>query len=134
MRAESVISRNRLFSRSQPPFCFALFAHAPSFDQRRWPQNREFLDFGADCIWVDPALVAALDSPSVDGRSSERPLERGRRGPKGVPKDARLPTGYGPRLQPRFDRIARGAVSTERPSVAAPAPLDCESVGHKISA
>jgi hypothetical protein len=35
---------------------------------------------------IDAAFGAALD-------------ERGRRGPKGVRKDARLSTGFGPRLQ-----------------------------------
>ncbi len=44
--------------------------------------------------------VAALHSPSIDGRPSGRPLERGRRGPKAVLEDARLSTGYRPRLQP----------------------------------
>ena len=30
-----------------------------------------------DCVWVNAADCTALDSPSSDGRSSERPLERG---------------------------------------------------------
>jgi len=51
------------------------------------------VDFSEKCACIGrlAALVAALD-------------ERGRRGPTGVPEDARLPTGYGPRLQPPIRR------------------------------
>jgi hypothetical protein len=56
---------------------------------RRFPRRSTQFPSGAPrarCLWVDLALVAALD-------------ERGRRGRKGVRKDACLTTGYGPRLQ-----------------------------------
>jgi hypothetical protein len=39
----------------------------------------------ADYVLVDPSVVAALGSPSKEGRSSERPLERGRRGQRPRP-------------------------------------------------
>ena len=51
-------------------------------------------------------VIEAVSVEAVGGaaRLAERTVaaldERGRRGPKGVRKDARLPTGYGPRLQP----------------------------------
>ena len=53
------------------------------------------------------SLLSHTLASGESSADSERPLERGRRGPTGVPKDARLPTGYGPRLVLSFSRLIR---------------------------
>ena len=73
-----------------------------SFPRKRGSKVRVSLwtpAFAGVTIAERRSLLSHTLASGESSADSERPLERGRRGPPGVPKDARLPTGYGPRLQ-----------------------------------